>query len=165
MKFRIFVLALVTALVGASVAFAHGNPGKGKPEARPGKPAKPTTGQNCRPSVKVILKGTLASDPAAGDTSFQLNVLKANRHGRAYVSAAQPITVNVDAKTKVRRKAPGSAPTKTLESLALGDRVHLGAKACKADLRGGGTPDLTARHVKAGAAALPAPAAPARSAK
>jgi hypothetical protein len=162
MKFRIFVVALVTALVGTSVAFAHGNPGKGKPES---KPAKPTTGQNCRPSVKVILKGTLASDPAAGDTSFQLTVLKANRHGRAYVSAAQPIAVNVDAKTKFRRKAPGSAPTKTLDSLALGDRVRLGAKACKADLRGGGTPDLTARHVKARAAAPPAPTAPASSAK
>ena len=165
MKFRILVLALVTALVGTSVAFAHGNPGKGKPETKPGKPAKPTTGQNCRPSVKVILKGTLASDPAEGDTSFQLNVTKANRHGRAYVSAAQPITVNVDAKTKFRRKAPGSAPTKTLDSLALGDRVRLGAKACKADLRGGGTPDLTARHVKARAAAPPAPTAPASSAK
>jgi hypothetical protein len=166
MKFRILVLALVTALVGTSVAFAHGNPGKGKqPEAKPGKPAKPTTGQNCRPSVKVILKGALASDPAEGDTSFQLNVTKANRHGRAYVSAAQPITVKVDAKTKFRRKAPGSAPTKTLDSLALGDRVRLGAKACKADLRDGGTPDLTARHVKARAALPPAPTAPASSAK
>jgi hypothetical protein len=149
MKFRILVVALVTALVSASVALAHGNPGKGKPETRPGKPAKPTTGPNCRPSVKVVLKGSLASDPALGDTSFQMNVLKANRHGRAYVSAAQPITLNADAGTKVRRKAPGSAPTKTLESLAMGDRVHVGAKACKADLRDGGTPDLTARQVKA----------------
>jgi hypothetical protein len=165
MKFRILVLALVTALVGASVAFAHGNPGKGKPEARAGKPAKPTTGPDCRPRVKVVLKGTLASDPAAGDTSFQLNVLKANRHGRAYVSAAQPITVNVDAGTRFRRKAPGSEPTKTLESLALSDRVRLGAKACKADLRGGATPELTARHVKARAAAPPAPVVPAPSAK
>jgi hypothetical protein len=109
----------VTALVGASVAFAHGNPGKGKPVTRPGKPAKPT-GPNCRPSVMVVLKGTLASDPAAGDTKFELNVLKANRHGRAYVSAGQPITLDVDASTKVRRKASGSAPTKTLESLAFG---------------------------------------------
>jgi hypothetical protein len=142
----------VTALVGASVAFAHGNPGKGKPVTRPGKPAKPT-GPNCRPSVMVVLKGTLASDPAAGDTKFELNVLKANRHGRAYVSAGQPITLDVDASTKVRRKASGSAPTKTLESLASADRVQVAAKACKADLRGGGTPDLTARHVQAKPAA------------
>jgi hypothetical protein len=54
---------------------------------------------------------------------------------------------------QVRRKAPGSAPTKTLESLASADRVHVAAKACKADLLGGGTPDLTARHVKAKPAA------------
>jgi hypothetical protein len=155
MKFRILVLALVTALVGASVALAHDNPGKGKPEGKPGKPAKPTTGPNCRPRVKVVLKGTLANDPAAGDTSFQMNVTKANRHGRAYVSATQPMTVNADAKTKIRRKAEGSKPTKTLESLAMGDRVKLDAKACKADLASGATPALAARRVKA-RPALPA---------
>jgi hypothetical protein len=152
MKFRILVLALVTALLGASAAFAHDNPGKGKPNTRPG---KPTSGPNCRPRVMVVLRGTLANDPAAGDTSFQLNVTKANRHGRAYVSAPQPITVNVDAKTKFRRKAEGSAPTKTLESLAMNDMVKLQAKACKADLANGGTPDLTARHVKARPPAAP----------
>ena len=147
MKFRILVLALVTELLGASAAFAHDNPGKGKP----------TAGPNCRPNVMVVLKGTLANDPAAGDTSFQLTVTKANRHGRAYVLAAQPINVNVDAKTKVRRKAEGSAPTKTLDSLAMGDLVKLKAKACKADLANGGTPDLTARHVKARPPAAPPP--------
>jgi hypothetical protein len=146
MKSRFLVLALVTALLGASVAAANDNPGKVKPSTRPG---KPTTGPNCRPKVKVVLKGTLANDPAVGDTSLQLTVLKANRHGRAFVSAAQPITVNVDAKTKVRRKAPDLAPTKTLDSLALGDIVKLAAKACKADLRNDGTPDLTASHIKA----------------
>jgi hypothetical protein len=154
MKFRILVLALLTALVGASVALAHDTPGKGKPETKPG---KPSSGPNCRPRVKVVLRGSLANDPAAGDTSFMLTVSKANRHGRAYVSAAQPITVNVDAKTKVRRTAPDSAPTKTLDSLAMGDLVKLDAKACKADLRNGGTPDLTAMHVKAHPAPAPPP--------
>jgi hypothetical protein len=146
MKFRILVLALVTALLGASAAFAHDNPGKGKPVTKPG---KPTSGPNCRPRVMVVLRGTLANDPAAGDTSFQLNVTKANRHGRAYVSATQPITVNVDAKTKVRRKAAGSEPTKTLESLAMGDMAKVQSKACKADLANGATPQLTARFVVA----------------
>ncbi len=146
MKSRFLLVALVTALLGASVAAANDNPGTANPSTRPGKPA---TGPNCKPRVKVVLKGTLANDPAAGDTSLQLTLLKANRHGRAFVSAAQPITVNVDAKTKVRRKAPDSAPTKTLDSLALGDIVKLAAKACKADLRNGGTPDLTANHIKA----------------
>lgn len=154
MKFRFLLLALVTALLGASVAVASGNPAKGKPQT---KPSKPATGPNCRPRVKVVLKGTLANDPATGDASLELTVMKANRHGRAYVSAAQPITVNVDANTKVRRKAPDSEPTKTLDSLAMGDLVKLAAKACKADLKDGGTPDLTARHIKA---RPPAPAEP-----
>ena len=155
MKFRILVLALATALLGASVAVASDNSGHGnRPGTRPGKPA---TGPGCRPRVKVILKGTLANDPAESDTSFQMNVIRANRHGRAYVSAAQPITINVDSKSKFRRKAKGSAPTKTLDSLAMGDRVLVGAKACKADLANGATPDLTARHVRA-RPALPPPA-------
>src|SRR6266496_5750278 len=140
MKFRILVLVLVTALLGASVALADGNPGKGP---------RPTTGPGCKPSVGIKLKGTLANDPATGDMSFDMTVTKANKHGRAYVSAAQPITINVDAKTKIRRKAPGFAPTQTLDSLAMGDLVQVKAKACKADLKNGGTPDLTARHVKA----------------
>jgi hypothetical protein len=156
MKFRIFVLALVTALLGASVAVANDNPNKGsRPETRPGKPANPTTGPNCKPRVKVVLKGTLANDPATGDTSLDLNVTKANRHGRAYVTPGQAITITLDAKTKVRRKAHGSKPTKTLDSLAMGDRVQLDSKACKADLKNGGTPQLTARHVTAKPAAAP----------
>lgn len=154
MKFRILVLALLTALVGASVAFAHDNAGNGKPEAKPG---KPTSGPNCRPRVKVVLKGTLANDPVEGDTSFMVTVSKSNRHGRAYVLATQPITVNVDVKTKVRRKAPDSEPTKTLDSLAMDDVVKFAAKACKADLKDGGMPDLTARHVKAHPAPAPPP--------
>ena len=155
MKFRILVLALLTALVGASVAFAHdNNPSKGKPEAKPG---KPTSGPNCRPRVKVLLKGTLANDPVAGDTSFLLTATKSNRHGRAYVAAAQPLTVNVDAMTKVRRKAPDSEPTQTLDSLAMGDLVKVKAKVCKADLKDGGMPDLTAKHVKGHPAPAPPP--------
>ena len=156
MKFRILVLALLTALVAASVALAQSNPSKGKPDTKPG---KPTSGPNCRPKVKVVLRGTLANDPAEGDTSLELNVTKANRHGRAYISATAEM-VNVDAQTKIRRKAPDSAPTRTLDSLAMGDRVKVTAKACKADLRNGGTPDLTARHLKAKPAAPVPPPLP-----
>lgn len=138
MKLRFLVLALVTALVGASVAFAKG--------------PRPSTGPGCKPNVAVVLKGSLANDPVDGDLSFEMSVTNANKHGRAYLSSA--ITVNVDGKTKVRRKAPGSAPTKTLDSLAMGDLVKVKSKACKAELADGGTPQLTARHVKA----KPAPA-------
>jgi hypothetical protein len=37
----------------------------------------------------------------------------------------------------------------------MDDRVKLGARACKADLKDGGTPELTARHVKAKPALAP----------
>ena len=141
MKFRILVLVLVTALLGASGAFAHDGPGKGK-----GK--RPTTGPNCK-SSRVLLMGTLANDPATGDTSFQLTATKSNRKGRAYVSATQPVTINVDAKTRIWRKAKGSPKTNTLDSLAMGDRALMLAKACKGDLANGATPPLTARFVLA----------------
>ena len=154
MKFRILVLALVTVLVGASVALAYDNSGNGKPAAKPG---KPTSGPNCRPKVRVMLKGSLVNDSVTDDTSFMLTVSKSNRHGRSYVSATQPITVNVDAMTKVRRKAPDSEPTTTLDSLAMDDLVKLRAKACKAELKDGGMPELTAKHLKAHPARVLAP--------
>jgi hypothetical protein len=140
MKLRILVLTLVTGLVGASVALAGDNPGRGN--------SKP--GNTCRAKVMVVLRGTLANDPATGDTSLEMNATKSNRHGRAYLAPAlQPLTITVDARTKIRRTTPNGEPTKTLDSLALGDLVKLKAKACKSELRNGGTPDLTARHVKA----------------
>lgn len=146
MKSRFLVFALVTALLGASGAFAQGNPGKGK-----GK--RPPTGPNCK-RAPVLLKGTLANDPAAGETSFQLTATKSNRKGRAYVSATQPVTIDVDEKTKIKRHAGDGAPkTRTLESLAMGDRAQVHAKVCRGDLRNGGTPQLTARRIHARPAA------------
>ena len=65
MKLRILALAVATALIPASVALA-----KGKPSP---------TGDNCRPQVSFILKGTFTS---LGTDSFQMNVTHANRHGR-----------------------------------------------------------------------------------
>jgi hypothetical protein len=44
---------------------------------------------------------------------------------------------------------------KTLGALAPNDRVHVTAKACKADLKNGGTPDLTARKIGAHPVAAP----------
>ena len=40
----------------------------------------------CRPAP-VMLMGTLANDPAAGDSSFQLTVKHANHAGRLYAKA------------------------------------------------------------------------------
>ena len=139
MRFRILVLALVSALVAASAAVAKDHPGNH------GQGHHPTTGAGCRPAVTVMLAGTLAADvdPQDGDTSFVLTVGYSNRHGRAYQRAGTA-TILVDAKTKVRREG-----AKNLGALAPNDRVHVTAKACKADLKDGGTPDLTARMVGA----------------
>jgi hypothetical protein len=106
MKFRIVVLALVTALVPASVALA-----KGKPDQ---------TGDNCRPKVSFILKGSLTS---LGDTSFHMNVTKANHHARALLGDRE-ITVND--RTKFRRKGHAA-----MADLVAGDRLKVQVRGCK----------------------------------
>jgi hypothetical protein len=140
MRFKFLVLALVASLVVVSAAVAKDHPGKGH---------KPTTGAGCKPSVTVMLAGVLAADadPQDGDTSFVLTVQRSNRHGRAYKQAGTA-TVLVDAKTRVRRA--GANPR---GARAPHDRVHVTAKACKADLKDGAPPDLTARQVGAHPAA------------
>jgi hypothetical protein len=136
MRLKILVLALVASLVAVSAAVAKDHPGKGP---------KPKTGESCKPSVTVMLAGTLAAgvDPQDGDTSFVLTVQRSNSHGRAYKQAGTA-TILVGAKTRVRREG-----AKTLGALAPNDRVHVTAKACKADLNGGGMPDLNARLIGA----------------
>jgi hypothetical protein len=140
MRLKILVLALVSALVAVSAAVAKDHPGKG-----------PKQKSSCKPAVTVMLAGTLAADvdPQDGDTSFVLTVKQSNRHGRAYKTAGTA-TILVDAKTRVRRQG-----AKTLGALAPNDRVHMTAKACKADLKNGGTPDLTARKIGAHPVAAP----------
>ena len=144
MRLKILVFALVASLVAVSAAVAKDHPGKGP---------KPKIGQGCKPNVTVMLAGTLGAsvDPADGDTSFVLTVMHSNRHGRAYKQAGTA-TILVDTKTKVRREG-----AKTLGALAPNDRVHVTGKACKADLKSGGTPDLTARQVGAHPAATTEP--------
>jgi hypothetical protein len=144
MRLKILALALVASLVAVSAAVAKDHPGKGP---------KPKTGESCKPSATVMLAGTLAADvdPQDGDTSFVLTVQRSNRHGRAYKQAGTA-TILVGAKTRVRREG-----AKTLGALAPNDRVHVTAKACKADLNGGGMPDLSARQVGAHPAATTEP--------
>ena len=134
MKMKLLLGALVIASLGVSAAVAAPPPGKGKP----------TTGVGCKPKVTVVLKGTLAVAPVAPVTTLSVNVTKANRHGRAYVSASA-VTVTVNADTKVRRQGE-----KRLADLELGDRVLVQARVCKADLAEGATPPaLTASKVVA----------------
>jgi hypothetical protein len=142
MRLKILVLALVSALLAVSAAVAKDHPGTGPKQKSHG----------CKPAVTVMLAGALAADvdPQDGDTSLVLTVKHSNRHGRAY-KAAGTATILVDAKTRVRRQG-----AKNLGALAPNDRVHVTAKACKADLKNGGTPELTAQKVGAHPAAAPA---------
>src|SRR5437879_12646584 len=104
-------LITLMLLAGAlAVPAATAAPTKGKPSG-----PKPCHG---KAKVMVVLKGTLANDPAAADTSFQLTVQHTNRWGRAYKQASQPLTVMVDANTRYV-KADQPSP---LDPLALNDQ-------------------------------------------
>jgi hypothetical protein len=131
MRFKLLIVALVAAL-----AVVSGAAGKGKP---------PKNGHGCNPAVTVMLAGVLAADvdPVDGDTSFTMVVKRSNRFGRAWKQAGSA-TINVDQKTKTRRKGAHN-----LGALAPNDRLLVTAKACKADLANGGMPDLTARKIAA----------------
>ncbi len=132
---KLVTVALATAALAASGATADPGHGKGK-----GKPS-------CKPAP-VMLAGTLANDPATGETSFQLTVKHANRLGRMYAKAANPVTVAVDAKTRYRKDGGSS----TLDALAQNDRAFVLAKVCRADVKAAtaassALPALTARAV------------------
>lgn len=130
---KLVTVGLATAALAASGATADPGHGKGKPTCKP---------------APVQLAGTLANDPATGDTSFQLAAKHGNMLGRLYAKAGNPVTVNVDAKTLYRKDGAAS----TLDALAQNDRALVFAKVCRADLKkakqsGGALPALTARLV------------------
>src|SRR6266576_449297 len=132
---KLVTVALATAALTASGATADPGDGKGK--------GKPT----CKPAP-VLLAGTLANDPATGDTSFQLTVKHANRLGRLYAKAANPVNVTVDDKTRYRK----DGGTSTLDALAQNDRALVLAKVCRSDVKAAkasssALPALTARVV------------------
>jgi len=133
---KLVTVGLATAALAASGATA--DPGHGK---------SGTHGPTCRPAP-VFLAGTLANDPATGDTSFMLTVKHANRLGRLYAKAGNPVTVNVDPKTHYRKAGAAS----TLDAMAQNDRLLVLAKVCRADVRSAlksksTLPDLTGRLV------------------
>jgi ABC-type sugar transport system substrate-binding protein len=142
---KLFILALSAAALAVPAATAA--PAKGKPGR---------SGPDCRPRVMVVLKGTVAAQPAATDTSFQLKVDRANHHGRAL--GGQTLTMNVDANT---RYVKGDQKIQ-LKDLAANDRVLVQARACKADLKAARDaqtlPSLTARKVVVKPAHAPVPA-------
>ena len=135
MRFKSLLVVLAVASLGTSVAIAAPPAGKGKP---------PKAGPGCKPKVTMVLKGTLAATPGPSGTSLSINVEKANKHGQAYVTGTQPVSVAVDASTKFRKQGK-----KTIGDLLAGDRVLVQARACKADLASTTLPALTAVRVVA----------------
>jgi hypothetical protein len=117
---KLLVLAIATAVLAVSAATAA--PTKGKPSGQ-----KPCHG---KAKVMVVLKGTLANDPIATDTSFQLNVQHTNRWGRAYKAASQPLTINADANTHYVKGDQAA----TLDALAQNDQVVVKTKMGRCDL-------------------------------
>jgi hypothetical protein len=134
---KLVTVAFATAALAASGATADPGHGKGKDPNKPG----------CRPAP-VLMVGTLANDPATGDTSFQLQVKHANHLGRLYAKAGNPVSVGVDSNTRYRQQGGSS----TLDAMSQNDRVLVFAKACRSDVRnavksGSALPALTARLV------------------
>ena len=133
---RLKVLLAGLAVAGLVVSSAMAAP--------PADKGKPKTGPGCKPQITVVLKGTLKGTPGASATTISVNVTSGNRWGRAYVKAAQPTSVGIDTKTKVRRQGK-----KTLGDLLDTDRVLVQARVCKADLDKDATPAVTASMVVA----------------
>jgi hypothetical protein len=110
MRFRISLLVvLITALALAAAAFAH----NGGP--RPDRPAA------CRHG-HVLLHGKFM---AAGESSFTMDVLRANRRGRSLKGEQ---SISVDDKTKIKRR--GKKGDASLADLVKDDRLHVLAR-CK----------------------------------
>ena len=113
MRLKILMLVVVTAFVSASVAVAKEGPRPGMPED--GAP------RACKLVRPLVLKGTFLS---GGTDSFQMEVRKANRHGRALRGTRE---IKVDTQTKFRHG--GNAAT--LTSLQPNDRLNVKVRACK----------------------------------
>jgi len=132
------VITLVLLGAALAVPAATAAPTKGKPTG-----PKPCHG---KARVMVVLRGTLANDPATGDTSFQMNVTSSNRWGRGYKKAAQPLSVNVLDSTRYFKSGGAS----TLDALAQNDKVVVKSKMARCELRDAdpaAMPALTARQV------------------
>ncbi len=130
MNFKLLVAGLAAGVLVVSSAIAANQGGESKP---------PASGAGCKPRIAVVLKGTLAGKPANAVT---VDVKSGNRWARAYVGKQWQIAVGPG--TKIRRQGQ-----KTLGALVVGDRVHVQARVCKADLADNKTPALNASKVVA----------------
>jgi hypothetical protein len=129
---KVLTAAVLAAVTAIPITAAYGKqPAKGKQ-------------LGCTPNVSVMLKGTVASDPAAGATSLVMSVAGSNAHGKSLEGLS--VTIALDAKTKVRRQG-----AKTVESLAMSDRANVQIRRCKADLplSAATVDDVAARRITA----------------
>jgi hypothetical protein len=139
----LMLTAAALAVPAATAAPMNGNPGHGNPGH--GKPGP----KSChgKAKVMVVLKGTLANQPVAGDMSFQLTVLHANRWGHGYKNATQPYPINVDANTRFVKNDQAA----TIDQLTMGDDFVVQSKANRCDLLNAtdpaSLPALTAKMV------------------
>jgi hypothetical protein len=117
MRFRFSLLMALAAALALSAVAVAGNSHPGKPEnARANKPGV------CHKKRAVLLHGSFLE---AATDSFTMNVLKANRHGRALKGEQ---TVMVDAKTRIKRR--GKEGPAALSDLVKDDRLMVLAR-CK----------------------------------
>ena len=161
----LFITALFVAGVASSVAVAKGPPpGKGRKaetsssttttSTSRGKGKAKKSSATCRPNVTFVLKGEFVGSgaaapawpvPAAGGNApallgtFQLEVDRANNHGRTYVG--KTVTISVDAKTKFKRRGHAK-----LADFEAGDLLNVHVRAChpkKQAVAGSGTSTTT----------------------
>jgi hypothetical protein len=114
MRPRILVFLLVAGLLSASVAVAKERP-------RPEMAGDTVTANGCKPMRALILRGTFL---AGGPDSFQMEVRRANHHGRGLRGARE---LKVNARTRIRRN--GNAAT--LGSLQPNDGLNVHVRGCK----------------------------------
>jgi hypothetical protein len=129
-------ILVVGAAVAAIAASASAAPAKGKP---------PVTGANCKPSIAVVLSGKLASAGSATlPFSLLVNTTGGNHAAAAWRKVSQQLSVQVTSATSIKRNGDHASA-----HLAIGDRVNIQARACKADAAATVPPPLTATRITA----------------
>jgi hypothetical protein len=132
------LITLMLAAAALAVPAATAAPMKGKPSG-----PRPCHG---KAKVMVVLRGTLANQPVAGDPSFQLTVLHTNRWGRGYKLGPQPATINVATNTRYVK----NGQLTTIDQLTQNDALVVKGKLSRCDLRDAdpaNMPALTAKMV------------------
>jgi hypothetical protein len=141
MRFKIFLAAVFAAGLAASAAVAGGPPpdkGNGKregttttaastaPRSGKGRGSSEQRALGCRPTVALVLAGTVVGTPGANQ--FSMRVTRANRHGREL--NGKQATIEVLPATKIRRRGPAD-----LSDLRDGDWALVQARACRPSTR------------------------------